>query len=188
MKRKRDFFEIIKNLNHEELKVYTSLDKLSVNTGYVYAGYKYLSQKLDISEEEISKIVSGLIKRNYLFYLKTEDKFKIFTDIFKFYRELKNIKNEIKKENSVRVAAPLTEEKNTIEDEELEKAVEEAYNNLNEVELFEIYDEAEEKYKRDLNAPYGDNQKKYFELLKEVYMKLILKERIKSNIEKKKRW
>lgn len=97
MKRKRDFFEIIKNLNHEELKVYTSLDKLSVNTGYVYAGYKYLSQKLDISEEEISKIVSDLIKRNYLFYLKTEDKFKIFTDIFKFYRELKNIKNEIKK-------------------------------------------------------------------------------------------
>ena len=177
MKRKRDFFEIIKNLNHEELKVYTSLDKLSVNTGYVYAGYKYLSQKLDISEEEISKIVSDLIKRNYLFYLKTEDKFKIFTDIFKFYRELKN---EIKKENSVRVAVPLTEEKNTIEDEELEKAVEEAYNNLNEVELFEIYDEAEEKYKKDLNAPYRDNQKKYFELLKEVYMKLILKERIKN--------
>ena len=91
MKRKRDFFEIIKNLNHEELKVYTSLDKLSVNTGYVYAGYKYLSQKLDISEEEISKIVSDLIKRNYLFYLKTEDKFKIFTDIFKFYREHKKI-------------------------------------------------------------------------------------------------
>ncbi|WP_390494602.1 hypothetical protein, partial [Fusobacterium ulcerans] len=88
--------------------------------------------------------------------------------------------NEIKKENSVRVAVPLTEEKNTIEDEELEKAVEEAYNNLNEVELFEIYDEAEEKYKKDLNAPYRDNQKKYFELLKEVYMKLILKERIKN--------
>ncbi|MCB8564473.1 helix-turn-helix domain-containing protein [Fusobacterium ulcerans] len=176
----RDFFEIIKNLNHEELRVYTSLDKLSINTGYVYAGYKYLSAKLDISEEKINKIVSDLIKRKYLFYLKSEDKFKIFTDIFKFYRELKNIKNEIKKENSVRVTAPLTEEKNTIEDEELEKAVEEAYNNLNEVELFEIYDEAEEKYKRDLNAPYGDNQKRYFELLKEVYMKLILKERIKN--------
>ena len=40
--------------------------------------------------------------------------------------------------------------------------------------------EAEEKYKKDLNAPYRDNQKKYFELLKEVYMKLILKERIKN--------
>lgn len=180
MKRKRDFFEIIKNLNYKELKVYTSLDKLSVNTGYVYAGYKYLSQKLDISEEEISKIVSNLIQRNYLFYLKTEDKFKIFTDIFKFYRELKNIKDEMKEKNSVRAVATLTEEKNTIEDKELEKAVEEAYNNLNELELFELYDEAEEKYKKDLNVPYRDNQKKYFELLKEVYMKLILKERIKN--------
>lgn len=187
MKKRKEYFEIVKTLTHEELKVYTSLDKLSVNTGYVYAGYKYLSQKLDISEEEISKIVSNLIKRKYLFYLKTEDKFKIFTDIFKFYRELKNIKNEMKEKNSVRAAAFLTEEKNTIEDKELEKSVEEAYNNLNELELFELYDEAEEKYKKDLNAPYGDNQKKYFELLKEVYMKLILKERIKSNIEKKKR-
>ena len=72
----RDFFEIIKNLNHEELRVYTSLDKLSINTGYVYAGYKYLSAKLDISEEKINKIVSDLIKRKYLFYLKSEDKFK----------------------------------------------------------------------------------------------------------------
>lgn len=186
MKKRKEYFEIVKTLTHEELKVYTSLDKLSVNTGYVYAGYKYLSQKLDISEEEISKIVSDLIKRNYLFYLKTEDKFKIFTDIFKFYKELKNIKNEMKEKNSVRAAASLTEEKNTIEDKELEKSVEEAYNNLNELELFELYDEAEEKYKKDLNAPYRDNQKKYFELLKEVYMKLILKERIKSNIEKKK--
>lgn len=187
MKKRKEYFEIVKTLTHEELKVYTSLDKLSVNTGYVYAGYKYLSQKLDISEEEISKIVSDLIKRNYLFYLKTEDKFKIFTDIFKFYKELKNKKNEMKEKNSVRAAASLTEEKNTIEDKELEKSVEEAYNNLNELELFELYDEAEEKYKKDLNAPYRDNQKKYFELLKEVYMKLILKERIKSNIEKKKR-
>ena len=188
MKKRKEYFEIVKTLTHEELKVYTSLDKLSVNTGYVYAGYKYLSQKLDISEEKINCIVSDLIKRKYLFYLKSEDKFKIFTDIFKFYKELKNIKNEMKEKNSVRAAASLTEEKNTIEDKELDKAVKEAYNNLNEVELFELYDEAEEKYKRDLNAPYGDNQKRYFELLKEVYMKLILKERIKYNIEKKKRW
>lgn len=180
MKKRKDFFEIIKTLNHGELKIYTALDKLSNNTGYVYAGYKYLSAKLDITEEEISKIVSDLIKRKYLFYLKSEDNFKIFTDIFKFYRELKNIKNEIKEENSVRAAATLTEEKNTIEDKELERSVEETYNNLNEVEFFELYDEAEEKYKRDLNAPYGDYQKKYFELLKEVYMKLVLKERIKA--------
>ena len=166
MKKRKEYFEIVKTLTHEELKVYTSLDKLSVNTGYVYAGYKYLSQKLDISEEKINCIVSDLIKRKYLFYLKSEDKFKIFTDIFKFYRELKNIKNEMKEKNSVRAAASLTEEKNTIEDKELEKSVEEAYNNLNELELFELYDEAEEKYKKDLNAPYRDNQKKYFELLK----------------------
>ena len=95
---------------------------------------------------------------------------------------------ENKKETgtSVRAVLPLTEKADDKEDQELEKAVDEAYNNLNEVELFELYDEAEEKYKRDLNAPYGDNQKRYFELLKEVYMKLVLKERIKSNIEKKK--
>lgn len=188
MKKRKEYFEIVKTLTHEELKVYTSLDKLSVNTGYVYAGYKYLSIKLDISEEEISRIVSNLIQRKYLFYLKSEENFKIFTDIFKFYKELKNIKSEIKEENSVRAGATLTEEKNTIEDKEIEKAVEEAYNNLNEVELFELYDEAEEKYKKALNAPYGDYQKKYFELLKEVYMKLVLKERIKANIEKKKYW
>ncbi len=182
----RDFFEIVRTLNHEEFKVYTTLDKLSQNKDYVYAGNKYLSEKIEISETVIEKIISDLIKRKYLFYLKADKEFKVFTEKHKFFNYLKQMGNKKETRTSVRAILPLTEKEDNKEDVELEKAVDEAYNNLNEVELFELYDEAEEKYKKALNAPYGDYQKKYFELLKEVYMKLVLKERIKSNIEKKK--
>lgn len=176
----RDFFEILNSLDSKEGKVFTALDKLSQNKGYVYASYRYLGEKTELEEQEVKEIVSMLIKKGDVFYLKTENQFIIFTEKYKFYNYLKKMGNKKEKGSSVRAAVTLTEEKNTIEDEELQKAVEEAYNNLNEVELFELYDEAEEKYKRELNVPYRDNQKKYFELLKEVYMKLILKERIKN--------
>lgn len=186
MKKRKDFFEIIKTLNYKELKVYTSLDRLSRNKGYVYASYRYLGEKTELKEQEVRNIISDLIKKGDVFYLKNGRQLIIFTEKHKFYNYLKQMENKKETGTSVRAVLPLTEKADDKEDQELEKAVDEAYNNLNEVELFELYDEAEEKYKRDLNAPYGDNQKRYFELLKEVYMKLVLKERIESNIEKKK--
>ena len=70
MKKRKDFFEIIKTLNHEELKVYATLDKLSQNMGYIYAGNSYIAKKIDMEKEKLQSIISILIRKKDLFYIK----------------------------------------------------------------------------------------------------------------------
>lgn len=187
MKRKGDFFEIVKTLNHEELKVYIALDKLSQNNGYVYAGNSYIAKKIEMEKEKLQSIISILIRKKNLFYIKTEMGRLLFTNKYKFQDYLNKLEEDKKIEVSGKEALVLSEEKRIsieLEDKELNKETDIKYKNLNSVELFFLEEQAEEKYKSELGINYGEEQRKIFQICKEHLIKLILKEQIKIEKER----
>lgn len=187
MKRKEDFFEIVKTLNHEELKVYIILDKLSQNKGYIYAGNSYIAKKIEMEKEKLQSIISILIRKKILFYVKTEMGRLLFINKYKFQDYLNKLEEDKKVEVSDKEALVLSEEKRInieSEDEELNKETDMKYKNLNSVELFFLEEQAEEKYKSELGINYGEEQRKIFQICKEHLIKLILKEQIKIERER----
>ena len=182
----RDFFEIVKTLNHEELKVYTTLDKLSQNMGYIYAGNSYIAKKIDMKKEKLQSIISILIRKKDLFYIKTEMGRLLFTNKYKFQNYLNKLEEDKKVEASDKEALALSEEKriNIEREEKLNKETDIKYKNLSSIELFFLEEQAEEKYQSELGINYGEEQRKIFQICKEHLIKLMLKEQIKIEKER----
>ena len=187
MKKRKDYFEIIKTLNHEELKVYATLDKLSQNMGYIYAGNSYIAKKIDMEKEKLQSIISILIRKKDLFYIKTEMGRLLFTNKYKFQNYLNKLEEDRKAEASDKEILALSEEKriNTErEEKELNIETDMRYKNLSSTDLFFLEEQTEDKYQSELGISYGEEQRKIFQICKEHLMKLMLKEQIKMEKER----
>ena len=203
MKKVKNIFDIIKNLTHEQMKIYIALDNLSKKNGYSYITPKSLAKRLNLSDEKVYKSIYDLIKKGNLFFIDLKEKEtnrllerRFYTNKFNFFKDSKNkdkliptmqIINDLKEKAKTKDIEKQTEAKRKLEEIELNNLVDEYWENMDNIMYNELYIKAEEKYAKSVNGTnnlQNDFQIVCFEKLAPIYMKMLVKEKLSLDMGK----
>lgn len=195
-KKKLEVLKLINSLNINQLKVYSVLKSLEEKNGYSFMSTKNLAKQLELDEKEVISILYFLVKKRLLYFIDIKDnnnkllEKRLYTNKFNYFKDCRKkdkLEPHSKKEKDSKEVIfkkkELTQkEKDIIE---INKLVEEYWENMDSLEYAEKYELAEKKFKNAIQVnELNSFQQMIFEKTAEIYMKEVIKQEIAKDLGK----
>lgn len=195
-KKKLEVLKLINSLNINQLKVYSVLKNLEEKNGYSFMSTKNLAKQLELDEKEVISILYFLVKKRLLYFIDIKDnnnkllEKRLYTNKFNYFKDCRKkdkLEPHIKKEKYFK--EPIFKKKELTQKEkdilEINKLVEEYWENMDSLEYAEKYELAEKKFRSAIQVKELNSfQQMIFEKTAEIYMKEVIKQEIAKNLGK----